>query len=89
MPNKTEIRCFKRWTLFKLKDKSIVAEKELAKYNMVNLNNQWTQKEDEILGQQVKIHGQQNWVIIAKSLPGRLGRQCRERWHNVLNPFID
>lgn len=58
MPKKTEIRCFKRWTLFKLKDKSIEAEKVLAKDNTLNLNNQWTQKEDEVLGQQVKIHGQ-------------------------------
>lgn len=32
--------------------------------------------------------GTQNWVIIARYLPGRLGRQCRERWHNVLNPKI-
>lgn len=32
--------------------------------------------------------GTQNWVIIARFLNGRLGRQCRERWHNVLNPNI-
>ena len=32
--------------------------------------------------------GTQNWVIVAKQLPGRLGRQCRERWHNVLDPSI-
>jgi hypothetical protein len=27
-------------------------------------------------------------VIIARYLPGRLGRQCRERWHNVIDPTI-
>jgi len=27
-------------------------------------------------------------VIIARYLPGRLGRQCRERWHNVIDPSI-
>ena len=27
-------------------------------------------------------------MIIARYLPGRLGRQCRERWHNVLDPNI-
>uniref|UniRef100_A0A5B7BW22 Uncharacterized protein n=1 Tax=Davidia involucrata TaxID=16924 RepID=A0A5B7BW22_DAVIN len=28
------------------------------------------------------------WSVIAKSLPGRIGKQCRERWHNHLNPDI-
>jgi hypothetical protein len=32
--------------------------------------------------------GTQNWVVVANHLPGRLGRQCRERWHNVLDPSI-
>lgn len=32
--------------------------------------------------------GTQNWVIIARYLPDRLGRQCRERWHNVIDPNI-
>lgn len=27
-------------------------------------------------------------MIIARFLPGRLGRQCRERWHNVIDPSI-
>ena len=26
--------------------------------------------------------------MIAKHVPGRLGKQCRERWHNHLNPKI-
>lgn len=33
-------------------------------------------------------HGPKNWSFIAKSLPGRIGKQCRERWHNHLNPDI-
>lgn len=28
------------------------------------------------------------WTCIADSLPGRMGKQCRERWHNHLNPRI-
>ena len=27
-------------------------------------------------------------MIIQRYIPGRLGRQCRERWHNVLDPNI-
>lgn len=36
----------------------------------------------------VKSHGPKNWSFIAKHLPGRIGKQCRERWHNHLNPEI-
>jgi len=28
------------------------------------------------------------WSKIASFLPGRIGKQCRERWHNHLNPDI-
>ena len=28
------------------------------------------------------------WTDIAGHLPGRIGKQCRERWHNHLNPWI-
>lgn len=33
-------------------------------------------------------HGPQKWTFIADHLPGRIGKQCRERWHNHLNPKI-
>lgn len=33
-------------------------------------------------------NGPQKWTIIAEQLPGRIGKQCRERWHNHLNPKI-
>ncbi|XP_044330298.1 transcription factor MYB3R-2 [Triticum aestivum] len=37
-------------------------------------------------------YGATNWshckVTIARSLPGRIGKQCQERWHNHLNPDI-
>ena len=33
-------------------------------------------------------HGQGNWSVIAKYFPGRIGKQCRERWHNQLRPDI-
>jgi hypothetical protein len=32
--------------------------------------------------------GAKDWSEIAKALPGRIGKQCRERWHNHLNPDI-
>jgi len=34
-------------------------------------------------------HGAKKWSLIAGHLPGRIGKQCRERWHNHLNPNIN
>lgn len=36
----------------------------------------------------VQKFGPKRWSLIAKHLRGRLGKQCRERWHNHLNPDI-
>lgn len=32
--------------------------------------------------------GAKKWTLIARHLKGRIGKQCRERWHNHLNPKI-
>ena len=37
----------------------------------------------------VNINQEKNWSKIAKHLPGRIGKQCRERWYNHLNPSIN
>ena len=36
----------------------------------------------------VKHHGARDWTRIAKSFPGRIGKQCRDRWHHQLNPEV-
>ncbi|KAE8710020.1 hypothetical protein F3Y22_tig00110328pilonHSYRG01126 [Hibiscus syriacus] len=36
----------------------------------------------------VQRHGTKRWSQIAKLLKGRVGKQCRERWHNHLRPDI-
>lgn len=33
-------------------------------------------------------YGPKKWTLIARNLKGRIGKQCRERWHNHLNPNI-
>ncbi|KAK6146918.1 hypothetical protein DH2020_017830 [Rehmannia glutinosa] len=49
----------------------------------------WTpEEEDEKIQVLVAKYGPTKWSVIAKSLPGRIGKQCRERWHNHLNPQI-
>jgi hypothetical protein len=36
----------------------------------------------------VKEHGIRHWGLIGEKLYGRKGKQCRERWHNQLDPSI-
>lgn len=48
----------------------------------------WTEEEDLLVMKLVEKHGPQKWTFIADHLPGRIGKQCRERWHNHLNPRI-
>ena len=48
----------------------------------------WTREEDERVVDLVEKYGQKKWSFIAKQLHGRLGKQCRERWYNHLNPSI-
>lgn len=33
-------------------------------------------------------YGAKKWTLISRELGGRLGKQCRERWHNHLDPSI-
>ncbi|CAL5420132.1 unnamed protein product [Camellia sinensis] len=44
--------------------------------------------EDDKIIELVSKYGPTKWSVIAKSLRGRIGKQCRERWHNHLNPCI-
>ena len=48
----------------------------------------WSEEEDEIVKSLVNKLGPKHWSIISSYLPGRIGKQCRERWHNHLNPDI-
>ena len=55
----------------------------------------WTTEEDNAIRQLVQKHGTKSWSVIADNLQkelliaGRSGKQCRERWHNHLDPFIN
>ncbi|KAF7828079.1 transcription factor MYB88-like [Senna tora] len=45
----------------------------------------WTQEEDDILREQISIHGTENWTIIASKFKDKTTRQCRRRWYTYLN----
>ena len=49
----------------------------------------WTDEEDQLLIQVVDERGAKNWSKIASHFPKRIGKQCRERWHNHLCPDIN
>ena len=48
----------------------------------------WTGDEDTLVRSLVENHGTKRWSLIASHLTGRTGKQCRERWHNQLDPQI-
>ncbi|XP_067640162.1 myb protein [Eurosta solidaginis] len=48
----------------------------------------WTREEDEKVVELVRRFGPKKWTLISRYLNGRIGKQCRERWHNHLNPSI-
>ncbi|XP_042443930.1 transcription factor MYB118-like [Zingiber officinale] len=52
------------------------------------VKGQWTTEEDRMLIELVEKHGLKKWALIARMLKGRIGKQCRERWHNHLRPDI-
>jgi hypothetical protein len=49
-------------------------------------HQRFTPIEDQALILLVTRHGAHHWKKIAKSMPGRNARQCRDRFKNYLNP---
>lgn len=48
----------------------------------------WTPEEDAKLMQLVAENGPKRWSYIANQLAGRIGKQCRERYYNHLDPSL-
>jgi hypothetical protein len=72
IPNKTPFQC-----LQKFKNSQRSAKK-----------GNWTNKEDGLLLNWVKKNGATKWTECSKLIRGRCGKQCRERWVNILNPKV-
>ena len=49
----------------------------------------WTEQEDKKLIELVEKFGAEKWAYISKYFPDRIGKQCRERWFNHLNPSVN
>lgn len=48
----------------------------------------WTLPEDQTIIRWVELNGPTKWASLAETLPGRIAKQCRERWVNHLDPTI-
>ncbi|KAL5007777.1 hypothetical protein ScPMuIL_016583 [Solemya velum] len=71
--DRSDIQCQHRW------------------YKVLNpelIKGAWTKEEDDKVVELVSRFGPKRWTLISKHLKGRTGKQCRERWHNHLNPEI-
>ena len=53
------------------------------------IKGSWTREEDQTIINFVRENGSKNWTQLAALLPGRIGKQCRERWRNHLDPNIN
>jgi len=49
----------------------------------------WTKEEDEMIMQYVQEFGEKDWAKLAAQMKGRIGKQCRERWKDHLDPCIN
>ncbi|KAK9984428.1 hypothetical protein SO802_033953 [Lithocarpus litseifolius] len=74
IPGRTDVQCLHHWQK--------VLNPEVVK-------GSWTKEEDDCIIEFVKNYGCKRWSLIAKNLPGRIGKQCRERWFNHLDPAIN
>ncbi|KAL6119938.1 uncharacterized protein ACO6RY_04396 [Pungitius sinensis] len=72
-PGRTEFHCMHRWK--KHLDPDLI-------------KGFWSKEEDEKIVELVEVFGTKYWSLIARHLKGRLGKQCRERWLNHLDPMI-
>jgi len=48
----------------------------------------WSPEEDQLLARLVHEYGAKKWSVIAEHVPGRIGKQCRERWLNHLDTSV-
>jgi hypothetical protein len=49
--------------------------------------SRWTPEEDDLLRAAVG-EFQQNWPMVARAVPGRSHKQCRERWVSAVDPTL-
>ena len=64
-------------------------ERTTGTQRVVQERRPWTPKENELLRKAVERLGTKHWTEIAKIIPGRTARRCREHWNACLNPNLN
>ncbi|KAK9809981.1 hypothetical protein WJX72_002926 [[Myrmecia] bisecta] len=59
------------------------------RHPIAKVKGNWNAEEDALLTKLVGELGDGKWSVIAEHFPGRIGKQCRERWNNQLRPDIN
>eukprot|EP00587_Corethron_hystrix_P003283 CAMPEP_0113310292 /NCGR_PEP_ID=MMETSP0010_2-20120614/7995_1 /TAXON_ID=216773 ORGANISM="Corethron hystrix, Strain 308" /NCGR_SAMPLE_ID=MMETSP0010_2 /ASSEMBLY_ACC=CAM_ASM_000155 /LENGTH=656 /DNA_ID=CAMNT_0000165717 /DNA_START=260 /DNA_END=2230 /DNA_ORIENTATION=+ /assembly_acc=CAM_ASM_000155 len=72
--DRSETDCINRW-------------KRINNQSVIKGKGSWTAKEDSILREKRALYGPK-WAKISAHLPGRIGKQCRERFVNHLDPEL-
>ena len=72
LPERTDVQCLHRWQ--KVLHPAII-------------KGPWTKEEDDTVMTCIR-NGIKKWSEIATFVPGRIGKQCRERYFNHLDPSI-
>ncbi|XP_067382142.1 v-myb avian myeloblastosis viral oncogene homolog-like 2a isoform X4 [Channa argus] len=73
LPGRTEFQCMRRWK--KCLDPDLI-------------KGYWSKEEDEKILELVNKYGTKHWTLIARHFKDRLGRHCRDRWRNHLDPLV-
>lgn len=73
---------------FKNKSPSQLAGRWEKVLNPDIVKGSWTRAEDEIIRNFVNENGDKDWAKLALLLPGRTGKQCRERFKNHLDSSV-
>lgn len=92
LTNKTDVQCLHRWQ--KVGRRGIVvlnrrrrwpggaltfADAWMQVLNPDLVKGPWRKEEDDKVRELVAMHGAKKWSFISSHLPGRIGKQCRER----------
>jgi len=62
---------------------------DAATHSSGMMRKRWSDLEDAALRSAVGCCGTNNWNVVSLHLPGRTGKQCRERWRNHLQSGLN
>ncbi|EAS07453.2 Myb-like DNA-binding domain protein (macronuclear) [Tetrahymena thermophila SB210] len=91
-----QIKKKQQYKFYTLKNIDLYRIRNISKILAIMVDRRaWSDDEDKAIRDLVNTFGIKKWTIVAQkmeelyNLSGRSGKQCRERWHNHLDPHIN